>query len=221
MKTKSLPKYISNPFLMKVLKSRVFVFLSYWIFQGFLYMNIYEKLFKVLFNIVGISIIAVFFSTIFSMNKWFLLLVSFVITHTLNMLFNGHIFSLGRFLGYTNVAKEKYLRYIAQMRKRWLSRSCFKFIVAYGSLSREELSATSDLDIRVFAKSRLLDVIGCCFFVFVERTHALFAGFPIDIYVIAKSSETAKIRSDEIPVILLSKYDPNKFFETYKSLKDN
>ena len=215
MKTRKLPEYVTNAFLIKLLKHKTITFLSYWILQGILYMNPYEKVFKLLLDVIGTFVIGLSLLPFFKDNHFLLITTAFVISHTLNMLLNGHFFALGRFLGFTKISADRYFDYIHKMKIRWDKRNCVKLVLIYGSLSREKITETSDLDVRVLCKENIWNIIECCFWIFIERSIGLFSRFPIDIYLETNPSGLKRMRADEIPVVLVSVDSPEEYFDSY------
>lgn len=182
-------------------------------------MNPYEKVFKLLLDVIGTFVIGLALFPFFKDKYLLLVTAAFVISHTLNMLFNGHLFALGRFLGFTKISADRYFEYINKMKMRWDKRSCVKLVLIYGSLSREKITETSDLDVRVLSEENIWNIIECCFWVFVERAIGLLSRFPIDIYLETKPSGLKRMRADEIPVVLVSVDSPEKYFDSYTLYK--
>lgn len=177
------PLYIKAPIIL----------LSNWLFQGILYMDRTEKVFKLaldaLFTItlvlLGVNITA-----------------SIVISHTLNWIFNGHIFAVFKNLKLMKTSKEKFDAYIENLRKKVENESSIVWAGVYGSLVRGEFKETSDLDVRLIRKPGFINGVRACVFVMKERSWATFNRFPLDIYVGDSFKFLDKICKEEIPIII-------------------
>jgi len=121
-------------------------------------------------------------------------IVILVLTHTLSAVFNGHIFAMlthdlfwfGRYK-----KKPRFIYYVDEMYARINRKQpdYMKGAVFFGSLTRGVFRETSDLDIRYIAKEGFWNAFRTAHFVFLERLHALFAGFPIDAYMFRTRQE--------------------------------
>ena len=157
---------------------------------------------------------------LFYLHITFSFIIALVFSHTLNMLFNGHFFALGRYFGITKVHCSGYFEYIDKMKSRLKKKKCMRFVLIYGSLSRKQISETSDLDVRVLPNNNLNAIMLCCFWVFLERSIGLLNRFPVDIYVESKPAGLNRMRSDEVPIVLLSNESPEKYFSKFKSYEE-
>jgi len=148
--------------------------LSGWLFQGILYMDKTEKVFKLtldllltmIFMLVGISLIE-----------------SIVISHTINWIFNGQVWVIFKNLKTLRTPKRKFKKYLTRLRIHVGSEPSIVWAGVYGSLVRGEFKETSDLDVRLIRKPGLINGVRACIFVMKERTWATFHKFPLDIYV--------------------------------------
>jgi L-malate glycosyltransferase len=186
----------------KIFKSPFTALLSYWIFQGMLYMDRTELAFKLGLDLLGTLIFTPFLKTFYSTPAS--LLLGFVLTHTINFLFNGQIWGALKFYGFVKNSQEKFERYTLDFANRVRENSSLKKALVFGSLSRHEWHETSDLDIRLLRKPGVINGLHACRFLLTERTRALFARFPIDAYVIDDLSSLSKLRSDEKGIDLLT-----------------
>ena len=186
-----------NHFL-NMLQSSITISLAvHWVFQGMLYMDRTERLFKLA---VDAFIILLFVAvTGLSTNT---LVAGFVFAHTLNFMFNGHINGLLKCFGISRASEEKLIRYFDAVSKRMHDEPSIRYAAAFGSLSRGELSDTSDVDIRVIRHPGFVHALQSCTFVFLERSRVLLTGVPLDIYVLDSRTGLSKIRADEPPQIM-------------------
>ena len=139
------------------------------------------------------------------------LLVALLLGHTTNWLLNGHFFSLMRFVRPHYVEHRQFLAFPAEMRDRLAGKKSISAVALFGSLSRNEYTGYSDLDVRVVTKEGMLNHIGTSLLIVRERCLAFFQRFPIDIFMVSKTKGLEKLRADESPIILL---DNEKFLKT-------
>lgn len=167
----------------------------YWLLQGMLYMNGAELLHRL---IVGgtFTVIAWFALAPVSEVVW-RVVAALAIAHSANMVFNGHVFSLFKHdLYWFGFYKhwDDFAGYVDAMRERLRARPCggLKQAAIYGSITRGNFSASSDLDVRFLAAPGLLNGLAVAQRVFEERVRALFAGFPLDLYMVHSKEELAR-----------------------------
>jgi len=167
-------------------------------------MEVTEVIFKTIFEVVVFG----FFFVIFTFLNFYAYLtatLSFFLAHTCNWLFNGHLFVLGRFLGFTSSEAEPFIDYPDGIQHRLSLRKSIEALAFFGSLSRQHFSTTSDLDVRVIRAPGITNGLAACFWTFIERSRALLHRYPLDIYVIRKQESFEKLRKDEYPIILFDK----------------
>jgi hypothetical protein len=166
LECKILRSLFNNPF---------FVLLSHWIFQGIPYMDPSERWFKIGLDLVSTILIGLFLAIKF---PWLTaLLTAFLLSHTLNFLFNGHLWAGLRFFGVAFYNFEEFKNYWGKLSNRIQSEHCLIFAAAYGSVARKERDRYSDLDIRLVRNSGFVNCLRACFFVLKERTRALICAF--------------------------------------------
>ena len=177
------PLYIKAPILL----------LSSWLFQGLLYMDITEKVFKLTLGILFTGIFVFWGINIKA---------SMLISHTLNWIFNGQIFVVFKNLKLIRTPPQKIDAYIQRLKKRVEDEPSIIWAGVYGSLVRGEFKETSDLDIRLIRKPGLINGVRACIFVMRERTWATFNRFPLDIYVGDSFKFLEKMKKEEIPIVI-------------------
>jgi predicted nucleotidyltransferase len=190
--------------LTPIFRFKVVIILTNWIFQGILYADKTEKMFKLLLDFT-LTIILYFFLIQFS-NAYLRLIFSLIMSHTLLFIFNGQLFALAKNFDIVYNEPQGIIDYANGIKKRASKEKSINCLVVYGSLVRGEIKPTSDLDIRVIRKSGVLNGFRACIFGLKERSRALFSQFPLDMYVIDNPNHLLKMRHDESPKIL---YDPN------------
>ncbi len=182
---------------------------SSWLFQGILYMDTTEKVFKILLDILFFIPIYFIFRGYGSLS----LFIAIIFTHTINWIFNGQIFVLLKNLRLTKTEPERFIQYLNDLQKRIKKENSILAAAAFGSLSRGQLKETSDLDIRIIRKKGVINGFRACLFVLSERTRALFNKFPLDIYVLDDVT-TIKRHIDKVEIKkLIMLYDPYKILE--------
>ena len=203
---KTAPRWIRSQFISRLIQSKIGIILSYWLFQGMIYMDIRESLFKIsmdIFIVISLCLLGV------------PLIISFIIAHTLNMLFNGHYYVLMKNIDRGYTGPKKYIEYIENFHNRMDKKNYINGAAAYGSLSRYSFKTSSDFDIRIFPKEGFVNWCKSIFWVFQERLRAFLNKFPLDIYVFDMTVIDNKMRADEPPIIFS---DPEKLVaEKYQS----
>ena len=187
--------------LRMLLESKVGVLLSNWCFQGMLYMEPAEVFFKVLLECFFWGLAAAILSRT-GLRPVIVWCLALIIAHTANWLFNGHLFVLGRYLGFTHTRPEKFIAYPLGIKARLETKKSVAAAAMFGSLSRDNFSTTSDLDMRIIYRRGVANSLVACFWGFMERFRALLNSFPLDVYVIRKTRSIKKLRPDEPPVVL-------------------
>lgn len=198
----------SIPLINALFKFKLFIVVSNWIFQGMLYADKTERAFRLFLDgLMTLILYAVFTNLILGVYTG--LTLSFFVAHTVNWIFNGQLFVLGRYVGIKPKKQDEFCNYVNKLKYRAEREKSIQLVAVYGSMSRKQLSESSDLDVRIVRKRGFLNGFKACLFGFSERTRALFSRFPLDMYVIDSPTHLFKLRADEIPEIL---YDPNNMF---------
>ncbi|MDY6965774.1 MAG: hypothetical protein SVM80_07380 [Halobacteriota archaeon] len=195
------PEYIRVPTLI----------LSNWVFQCILYMDRTERAFKILLDLI-LAVILYFGFTPYSAPIPALIL-SISSAHTINWVFNGQIFVLLKNLRLTEIEQEYFISYADGLQRRINGKKSILFAAIFGSLSRDELRKSSDLDVRIIRRQGVVNGFRSCLFALMERSQAFLLRFPLDIYVLDDLQSLSKLREDEVPVVL---YDPEKLVGEYE-----
>lgn len=191
----------SNPFLRWLLNIPIVGVAVHWLFQGMLYMDKTELAFKIGLEIVLILICGLLFAEIFIWQiAW---LISFLLIHTLNFLFNGQFWVLMKIYRLVDHSFEDFDQYTKELSARINAETCFRYAAIYGSVVRGEWKPTSDLDLRLVRDNGLMMGLRACLFVVKERSHALLNRFPLDVYILDNMDRLSLLRTDEEPYVLL------------------
>lgn len=199
--------------LTPIFRYKIVIILTNWLFQGLLYADKTERIFKLSFDFILTSILYCF---IFYSVNYVNLLISFLISHTFNWIFNGQLFALAKNFNIVHNDPQRIIDYAYELKRRASKEESVNCVILYGSLVREEIKSTSDLDIRIIRKRGIFNGFKACIFGLKERSRALFHRFPLDLYIIDNAKHLLKMRHDEKPVILLNKRLDSSFPSKYK-----
>jgi predicted nucleotidyltransferase len=196
---------INIGFLTPIFRFKLVIILTNWIFQGLLYSDRTERVFKILLDtfitLVLLSIIH------FPDNNYLKFFISFLISHTLLFVFNGQLFALAKNFDLISNEPERMIDYADGLKMRASKEKSISCVLVYGSLVRGEINPTSDLDIRIIRKVGILNGFRACMFGLYERSRALLYKFPLDLYVIDSTKHLLKMRTDEKPILLIQNYE--------------
>jgi predicted nucleotidyltransferase len=200
MVEKSVYAKVQSPLLKWLLGNKPGVLMSHWLFQGMLYMDKTERIFK-----LGLDffLLLLFYPLLRRRLPIRTSLVTGAIAaHTLNFFFNGHLWgALKHFGGITRTAQE-FDAEVERLRRRVQDEPSIVFAAAYGSLARDEWTPTSDLDVRLVRAPGLRNGWRASLFTMQERSRALIKGFPLDIFVFDGEASLSKLAERQSPVIL-------------------
>lgn len=200
---KSLAKGSEYPFILRL----ILLTLSSWTFQGTLYMDTTERYFKITLDLI--MILPIFLILNYYLNLLTSILLAIILAHTLNWIFNGQIFVLLKNLKLIKTSEQSFKEYLDGIKIRVENENSIIAAAAYGSISREKLKETSDIDIRIIRKSGFINGFKSCVFVLKERSKSFFNKFPLDIYVLDSIDMIGVHIKNEKPVVI---YDPNKIW---------
>jgi len=188
-------------FLGKILKTRIAVIASNWVFQGMRYMNIYEISLKLLIDLV---IVVLMMLLVFNDSSFIIsILLSIFIAHTVNWVINGHIFVLMRYVAPVPKTEKHFEDFIQKMKSSALNWKSVDGVAIYGSYCRGTLHKYSDLDVRVVTSPGVINAVCGALFCFYQRFIAIFDLFPLDVYACDKMEFLDQLRDDEKPFILI------------------
>lgn len=200
---KSLAKSSEYPFIVRF----ILLTLSSWTFQCTLYMDTTERYFKIILDLI--MILPIFLILNYYLNLLTSILLAIILAHTLNWIFNGQIFVLLKNLKLIKTSEQSFKEYLDGIKIRVENENSIIAAAAYGSISREKLKETSDIDIRIIRKSGFINGFKACVFVLKERFKSFFNKFPLDIYVLDSIDMIGVHIKNEKPVVV---YDPNKIW---------
>lgn len=176
---------IETGLIKRVYSYFIIALFSHWLFQGLLYMDRYERGFKILTEILAFSVIMFIFRPITVERVVFVALVA----HTINFLFNGHFWGLAKHYGLCRTDTARLTEYTISIKNRLINYKCFSACYIFGSFARGELGRGSDLDVRLVRNSGFANGVISSMLIARERTLALIGIVPLDIYVCSKKPE--------------------------------
>lgn len=197
---------ITNKYILKFRGSVPGIVISGWIFQGFLYMNRYEKMYKIALELVLLFVC--YFTFFFLVNSvGFLQRIfwSLVTAHTLMWFLNGQVMTMLIHMNLFPNQPAKFIKHTNRLARNMRSKRYIDGAAAFGGLTRYEFKTTSDLDLRVVMKAGIINQLRACHFCFLERVKALFYVYPIDIFAFDLDTLIERMNTSEKPIIM---YDP-------------
>ncbi|AFV24610.1 hypothetical protein Mpsy_2406 [Methanolobus psychrophilus R15] len=203
MKEKKTYAHIDIGPLTMLFRFKAVIIFTNWLFQGLLYADKTERLFKISLDLLTTVMI---FLILTNFSIFPRIVIAFVISHTFYWIFNGQLFALAKNFGIVHNDPKRIIDYAYGIKGRASKEKSIDCVLVYGSLVREEIKDTSDLDLRIIRKPGNFNGMRACAFGMTERSRALFNRFPLDMFVIDSTSHLKKMRFDEKPRIL---YDPN------------
>lgn len=193
---KHLPDYLQGSRFGELCRYGWAIFLSAWIFQGMRISNWRENTIRIVIDVIlTCSVLPI--ST-----KWWVIGVAFVISHTLNFIFNGQYFAMFTHMGATGVAAEKFLDKTLYIANELKKKKFCNAAIAYGSLSRGCFKSTSDIDLRLVPAKGESNWWKLAIWAVWLRMRAFIWRYPLDMYCYDAEVLVKKMRSDELPIIL-------------------
>lgn len=184
------------------LKTRIGVMLTNWFFQGMRYMNGYERFVKIMLDVIVIVIMLV----VSGRQPTLVFLGSlFLFAHTLNWIFNGHIFVLMRYVRPFPKTPDEFESFVNKLQSWGQQSACVQGIAIYGSYCRGQLHPNSDLDVRVLVGRGVKAGLCGAMFCLMARWKAFFSAFPLDVYCSVGGDGLDRLRDDENPSVILDK----------------
>ena len=218
---KNILDFLKNPYEYSkenpTSKLKYLLILIGWTFQGILYADTTEKIYKIFCDIFLMCIFFIILFYLFGSSLIFLFLLAILFGHTMNWLINVGIWCSLRgkygidIPGVGVLNKDKFFsEFISRIKKS----PGILAVLVYGSYARGEDKFNSDVDIRVIRRPGFFYGFTTCLFGTTERTRALFNKVPLDLCVIDSVNHLKKMNEDEHPLLI---FDPDNIFETKKN----
>jgi predicted nucleotidyltransferase len=185
-----LRPFLSNP---------IFALGVHWVFQGMLYMDWTERVFRIG---VEVALASVFLFLLVPVGRFpigWAVTIAFLIAHTLNFLFNGQMWVVLKHFNLVKHSRAEFDEYLGQLAEKIRTEPSIGRAAVYGSIVRGEWNPASDLDVRLVRRTGVANGLRACWFVLRERTRALLNKFPLDIYVLDGPERLVEMRADELP----------------------
>ena len=187
----------TSPFLRFFTYNYFFVIVKSWIVQGFLDLSVEEKIYKIIFDIIGVSI--VFYFT----NLFFFQIVGIFLVHSVNWITNDHFMDNLCHLNILKTNNDKMFNDLILLKSIVNNNNRIVFVGVYGRIARgEKIHSGSDIDIRIIRKKGFINAIYFAFFGHFLRFYSLLKLIPIDLNIWNDISQLNKMRQDENPLIL-------------------
>lgn len=188
-------------------KPRLLNLLKNWIHQSLFYMDSTERMLRVVLELFEIFVITILLSRLYEHEfiKFWILIVSFLVVHTINWVFNGNWWAciLFAFPNLMNPGEMKTCRYLNAMGTRLKKSTSISGVLIFGSIARGMWHDRSDIDLRILRKPGLRNAICALSIQIRERVIALFSKQPLDMYLADDVDFLMKMRRDEPPIFLL------------------
>jgi len=188
--------------------------ISNWCFQGIPNADKTEKIYKILFSVICILITFSLFFFFSNIKLLQIIILSFIIGHTLNWIINGNFFILfiHRLLIFkTN--KDSLFNYLYSLEKKLHSNQWILYTASFGSICRGDLKDSSDIDISVVRKPGFKNALKSILFALKEKKAADFNGIPLEIYISdSPQNSIKKFGAEKNPVVI---YDPENTIDKY------
>jgi len=221
LKNKDTSTLTQNIHFQKILANPVVVIAGNWLLQGMRYMETGERYLKIACTLIP-SLVIIFI--IIKIRGRIILseaIISCMVGHTLNWIFNGHLFVLLRYFPIKGrMTLEKMELFIHDLHRRSEGADFLQAILIFGSFSRGEIGSTSDLDVRVMRQKGIWKAFKAYGFAIELRFMALIKGFPLDIYAFGDVNYLGRLREDEHPVIVVDNGFVAKYYDNYLNYKE-
>ena len=173
--------HLRPPSLQSLFRSPFLALASHWLFQGFFCMGWSERAFKLAIDLLLTLVLGVF---LLALLPWtWAVLAGFLAAHTLNFLFNGHLWGALKHFGAISLVREDFALYVEGILERAEREPAIAGVRVSGSLARRAWTPASDFDARLLPAPGIGNTIRACWFLLNERSRALFARFPLDLYL--------------------------------------
>lgn len=177
-----------------------------WAHQALRYMDTGELSVRILVELTEVLIIWFLLLSVFAPeSKSLMLMLSVLIVHTWNWITNGLFWSviIFSFPNLRNPGARNTVDYLNNMRERLIKRKCISGIAVYGSVTRGAWHDRSDIDIRLLRQPGISALCCAAWITMQERFSAFVHKQPMDMFLADDIDFLGKMRSDEIPLLLL------------------
>jgi hypothetical protein len=188
--------------LRPLLRSPLLALAVHWIFQGMLYMDRTERLFKLGLDLLWTAALAPALFLGAGLRLQWALPLAFGLAHTLNLLLNGQIWVVLKHFGLVRHTREEFEEVMDELAARVTAEPSIAYAAVYGSLARGKWDETSDLDVRLVRVPGWRAAWRVCWFAMRERTRAFWLRFPLDLFILDDHASLAKLSEKHTPLVL-------------------
>jgi predicted nucleotidyltransferase len=188
-------------------KTEYIVIIKQWIHQGFTYLDKTEMFYRVIWELIPFLIFFSFLYSFVEINIYIIVIISFLLGHTLNWIFNFNFWTClcFTFPNLKNPGNDRTIKYLIKFQERMLKSDSIAGCMIYGSLSRGMWHIKSDLDMRILRRKGVINGFKAYLVVFRERLIALWYKQPLDLFMADSIEFLDKVRDDEFPIFLKNK----------------
>ena len=173
---------------------------SHWVFQSIFKMDHSERLFK-----IGLELfltVTIFAASRLAIDWPMAIVVSFLVSHTINFIFNAQFWVVLKHYGLVSTTYEDYELYRNNLSIRLNKQKSILYGAVHGSRVTGKWRQSSDLDILLVRKKGPFNALKACLFVLRERSYAFFTRFPLDIYVVDSYEPLIQIEKFQTPFVI-------------------
>jgi len=189
-----------------------------WFFQSIINADKTEKIFKISFTLFFWVIFYVILKLFLSFSMGTLVIISFVIAHTLNWAVNGNFYNLiiHRLL-LAKLTKKDLFNYMDNLEEKLQDKDWILYAASFGSICNGNLKDSSDVDISIVRKPGFNNAISAILFSIKEKKYADFNKIPLELYISDSPENSMKrFKVEKNPVIV---FDPDNTIDKYYNEK--
>lgn len=179
-----------------------------WLHQGFLYLDITERIFRIFMEIIPTLLLVYVLSSLLPRcEKSVVVVSSLLLVHTLNWIFNDNWWAclLFAFPNMKNPGEKNTCLYLNSMASRLVKNDSISGAMIFGSISRRKWHDKSDIDVRFLRSPGIVNAFCSVFVLLRERCIAVYLRQPLDVYLADSVNFLMKMRKDEYPIFLKKK----------------
>lgn len=191
---------------------------SNWFLQGIMHSDKTEKIYRLLFTFIGWVIFLIAFYYLSDLKIWQMIILGFVIGHTLNWIINGNFYNLIiHRLMLSSLSKKSVFDYLEEFELSIAKCDWVLYAATFGSICQGKLKKTSDIDVSIVRKTGFRNAINSILFSIRAKKYADLKRIPLEIYI-SDSPENSidRFANEQNPVVL---YDPEKILERFYKRK--
>lgn len=179
-----------------------------WLHQALTYMDVGEMYSKIIIEAIEVFLVFILLDDYVD-NIYMNVILSFFIVHTWNWVTNGLFWAviIFTFPQLRNPGADKTVIYLNNMKQRLQGSSSIAGLTLYGSITRNAWHDRSDIDLRIIRNKGFSNLIKSVYITMRERFIAFLYMQPMDLYLADSVDFLGKLRSDEVPVILIKRSD--------------